>query len=252
MPDNFLGLMWLLLLLGPLLLLQRNLHRLAQAIFLLLTRRAEIALALFSLLFFPGVFLHEFSHFIMALVLGVRTGRFSLLPRPMPDGRLQLGFVETSATDWVRDALIGAAPLLVGGAFVAYAGLFHLELSSLWEQILSGGLPALPQSVQTLLEKQDFWLWFYLIFAVSSTMLPSPSDRRAWLPLGLILVSLLLLSLFAGGGPWLLTHLAAPMDKALRAVAIVFAISVAAHLILVLPLWGVERLLERFTGLQVT
>src|SRR3972149_1644635 len=120
------GLMWLLLVLGPLIFVQRKLHRESQAVFLLLTRHKEISLALFSLLFFPGVLLHEMSHYITARLLGVKTGRFSLLPTPLPDGRLRLGFVEAESVDFVRDALIGAAPLLTGGLFVAYAGIQRL------------------------------------------------------------------------------------------------------------------------------
>lgn len=251
MPAYFEGLLWLLLLLGPLLILQRILHRETQAIFLLLTRRAEIALALFSLLFFPGVLLHETSHFIMARLLGVHTGRFSLLPRPLPDGRLQLGFVETAATDWLRDALIGGAPLLVGGAFVAYAGLTRLGLTTLWWNSLSGGLAAFWDSLPSLYGQPDFWLWFYLTFAVSSTMLPSPADRRAWLPVAFVIAILLVLSLFAGAGPWLLSHLADPLDQIFHALAIVLGISVFVHLVLWLPLWGIRRALVQITGLEV-
>jgi hypothetical protein len=251
MPAYFEGLLWLLLLLGPLLILQRILHRETQAIFLLLTRRGEIALALFSLLFFPGVLLHETSHFIMARLLGVRTGRFSLLPHPLPNGRLQLGFVETAATDWIRDALIGGAPLILGGAFVAYAGLERLGLTALWWNSVMGGPSAFLDSLPSLYGQPDFWVWFYLTFAVSSTMLPSPSDRRAWLPVAFVVAILLLLSLLAGAGPWLLSHLASPLDQIFRALAIVLGISDFVHLVLLLPLWGVRRALVQITGLDV-
>ena len=56
-------LVWLLLVLGPLLFLQRRLHTDIQLIFLHLTRRLELAIMCFSLLFFPGVLLHEGSHY---------------------------------------------------------------------------------------------------------------------------------------------------------------------------------------------
>ncbi|HEX9028794.1 MAG TPA: hypothetical protein VF823_06440, partial [Anaerolineales bacterium] len=121
MSSDILGLLILVLLLGALLILQRLSQRETQAIFLLLTRRADIAVVLFSLLFLPGVILHEASHYVVARLLRVRTGRVSLLPRTLPNGRLQLGFVETASSDWLRDTLIGAAPLFSGGAFVAYA-----------------------------------------------------------------------------------------------------------------------------------
>ena len=80
------GFLWLLLMLGPLLILQRSLHREIQSVFLLITRRPEIAIALFSLLFFPGVLLHESSHFLMAKLLNVPTGRVSSQVIEMPKG----------------------------------------------------------------------------------------------------------------------------------------------------------------------
>jgi hypothetical protein len=250
--QNLDGLLWLLVLLAPFLLLQRRLHLEIQSVLLLIFRRSDISLALFSLLFFPGVFLHEASHFLMARLLGVHTGRFSLIPRPLEDGRLQLGYVETAKADLLRDALIGVAPLLSGGLFVAYAGIAHLGLPALWESILSGGSRALPVAIQMLFERSDFWLWFYLIVAVSSTMMPSRSDRRAWLPVALAAVFLLLLGLLAGAGPWLAQHVALPLNTALRAVALVFAISLGVHCALILPFFFLARILERATGFRVT
>ena len=248
---NLGGLLWLLLLLGPLLILQRGLHREVQAIFLILTRRPDITIVMFSLVFFPGVLLHECSHFLMARLLGVRTGRFSLLPRPLEDGRLQLGFVETSSADWLRDALIGAAPLLAGGLFVAYAGLERLGLLTLWQISTAGGLATLKASLPILLNQPDFWLWFYLTLTVSSTMLPSAADRRAWLPLSLTIAVLLGISLLAGAGNWLLENLALPLSRVFIAIAVVFGISVIVHLVLLPPLWGCRQLLSWLLKIEI-
>ena len=250
-PEELRGLMWLLLLLGPLFFAQRSLHREIQAIFLLITRRMDFSIVLFSLLFFPGVLLHEASHFVMARLLGVRTGRFSLLPRPLPNGRLQLGFVETQATDWVRETLIGAAPLLTGGLLVAYAGVQRLGLTAAWEALNNGASGALQAALESMLGRPDFWLWFYLAIAVSSTMLPSASDRRAWLPLGLVAVLLLGIGLLAGAGPWLLENAAPYMTRALEAAALVLAISLALHLMLLPSFWLARRGLSRLSGLAV-
>jgi hypothetical protein len=236
---------------APLLFLQRSLHREIQAVFLLLTRQPEIAVALFSLLFLPGVLLHEISHYLMARLLGVHTGRFSVLPQKMEDGRLLLGFVETAATDFFRDALIGAAPLITGGAFVVFAGLSRMGLNTLWDSLAGGQSSAFIIVLTSLTERPDFWLWFYLAFTVSSTMLPSASDRRAWLPLFLVILILLGLTLLAGAGPWLLAHLAPALNSALRAIAIVFGITALLHLILLPPTWLVRKLISRLVGYQV-
>ena len=251
MPPNLDGLLWLLLLLGPILLLQRSLHREIRAIFLLLTRREDITIVLFSILFFPGILLHESSHYVMARLLRVRTRRFSLIPRPLKNGRLQLGFVETASTDWARDAFIGAAPLLTGGLFVAYAGLVHLGLPALWRAISAGDTVGMLEALPNSSSQTDFWLWFYLTLVVSSTMLPSETDRRAWLPMGLIVVLLLSLSLFLGAGPWLVQNLAAPLNRVLQAVALVLGISVLVHLIFLFPLWVIRRLLAWMLRLEV-
>lgn len=247
----FEALLWLIVIFAPFLILQRSLHREAQAIFLLITRRSEISIMLFSLLFFPGVFLHEISHYVMARLLGVRTGRLSIFPRPLADGRLQLGYVETAPADWVRDSLIGAAPLLAGGAFVAYAGLQHLGLYELWEAIRVLGVEAALDVLPGLYRRPDFWLWFYLTFAVSSTMMPSSSDRRAWLPLSMVFGILLAVGIFAGAGPWLAVNLMQPLIRLLQALLIVFGISLFLHGLLLVPAWGLRQLISRLTGLRV-
>lgn len=251
MPGALHSLGWLLLSLGPLLFLQRLLHRQVQTLFLLITRRSDLSIALFALLFFPGVLLHEGSHYLAAKLLRVRTGRFSIIPRPLPNGRLQMGYVETAASDWARDTLIGAAPLITGGLFVAYAGLARLGLLELWQMWKSSGWEAALAMLPQVTAGSDFWVWFYLTLVVSSTMLPSASDRRAWLPLGLTVLALLGASLLAGIGPWLEQHLAPVLEALFLSAAVVFAISAGAHLLLVMPLWLITRSLMRWLKLEI-
>jgi hypothetical protein len=197
------------------------------------------------------VFLHELSHYAMAVVLQVKTGAFSLLPRPLPNGKLRLGYVETVQTDWVREALIGSAPLLAGGLFVAYAGLYRLGMNTLWPGLIEGGANALLDGIQQIYNRSDFWLWFYLTFAVSSTMLPSASDRRAWLPVSLIGFLLLAVTIVVGAGPWLAENSAPYLSRIFSAVTAILAISLTIHAVLLLPLFLVRRALNRLTGLEV-
>jgi hypothetical protein len=248
MLANLDGLVWLLLLLFPLFFLQKSLHREIQVVLLLITRRSDITLFIFSLFFLPGVFLHECSHFLMALLLRVRTGKFSMVPQPLDNGRLRMGYVETVKTDVIRDSLIGAAPLLSGGLFIIYAGITRLHLDVLWLELIDGGPGKLFASLDTVMNMPDFWLWFYLIFTVSSTMMPSSADRRAWLPIAVVVLVIFTLVLTAGLGPWMLEHLAPVVNSSLRAVAAVFGISMAVHLVLLLPLLGFRQLLEKLTG----
>jgi hypothetical protein len=237
--------------LGPLLLLQRALHREIQVVFLLITRRPEIAVALFSLLFFPGILLHEGSHYLMAKILGVRTGRVSFIPESIEGNRLRLGFVETNTTDILRDALIGTAPLLTGGLFVAYAGIVRLDMLSIWDGLASGNITAVQDSLAASFAVPDFWLWLYLIVAVSSTMFPSQSDRRAWLPVALIVGLIVWLALLFGAGWWMSENLLPVLNDALRGVAVVFAISAGVHVFVLVPTWFVRKVLNRVSGLKV-
>ncbi|HXD10703.1 MAG TPA: hypothetical protein VN653_11620, partial [Anaerolineales bacterium] len=124
--NQLAGFFWFVLMLVPLILLQRLLHREIQAVFLILTRSAQLTMGIFQFIFLPGVFLHEASHFLMAKILRVPTGRFSILPQPLSDGRLRLGYVETARSDIIRDSLIGAAPLIFGTIFVAYIAINRL------------------------------------------------------------------------------------------------------------------------------
>lgn len=238
----FNGLGWLLLMLGPLLLSQRWLHREIQLVLYLITRRQAATLVLFSLLFFPGVLLHESSHYLAARLLGVRTGGFSILPALLPDGKLRLGYVETTPTDVFRDSLIGSAPLITGGGVVAYLGINRLGLVPLAPLIAAGNWNGFWQGLIALPAQTDFWVWFYLAFAVSSTMLPSASDRRAWLPVVLVAVVLVGGALVAGAGPWMLIHMAPWLNRAFQTMATVFGVSLVLQLVILAPF----RLLREF------
>ena len=244
--------LWLLLMLVPLIFLQRALHREVQAVFLILSRRPAVTMGIFSLIFFPGVLLHELSHFLVAKLLGVRTGGFSLIPQSMPDGHLRLGYVEVSKTDIFRDSLIGAAPLIFGGLFVSYAAIYQLDLVPLWESFQQSQFDLFWTNLFALPSTPDFALWFYLTFAVSSTMLPSPSDRHAWLPLFGVVTLLIGLAIVAGAGVWMLENLAPPLNVFLRSVSTIFGLSAAVHGIFILPLMLIHKLLTRVTGMDVT
>lgn len=245
------GLLALLVSFFPFLLVQRWLHQELEGFFLLITRRPEMAIGLFALLFFPGVLLHELSHYLMARLLLVRTVGFSMIPQARADGSVQLGFVSVRKVDKLRDALIGLAPLLTGGLVVAALGTWKLGLAELFPLLFSGDPAGFMAGLSALPKLPDFWLWFYLTFVISSTMLPSRSDRQAWLPVVLALVGSLLLAVLAGAGPWMLEHAAPVINKGLGALALVFGMSLVLHLGLILPLWLINRLISRATGMKI-
>jgi hypothetical protein len=248
---SFTGLLWFILTLLPLVILQRLLHREIQAVLLIITRIPQLTIGMFAILFFPGVFLHELSHFVMAKILRVRTGKISLIPKSLPNGRIQMGFVETAQTDIVRDSLIGLAPLIAGSSFLAYAGLNRLGLSTLLGMLANGQTELFWMGLKLIPQVNDFFLWFYLAFTVSSTMMPSESDRHAWLPLGLWTAGLLALAILAGAGAWMLNNITPLLNNFLGSVATLFGLSVALHIVLLLPTMLLHRIVSRITGVDV-
>jgi hypothetical protein len=249
--STFGGLIWLLAALVVFVFLQRALHREVQAVFLILTRRPGLTQTIFAIIFFPGVLLHELSHFIIAKVLGVQTGNFSLVPQAQPNGRLRLGYVETASGGFVRDALIGAAPLVTGCLFVAYASISLLHLLPLWDQLRAADWSGFWAGLLEVPKNPDFWLWFYLTFTISSTMMPSASDRHAWLPLGLLAAGLIVVALLAGAGPWMMEHLVQGFNQFLQGLAMIFGLSGVIHILLILPLLLIHRVLTKLTGMDV-
>jgi hypothetical protein len=142
--------------------------------------------------------------------------------------------------------------LITGGAFVAYAGLKQMGFKSLGYSAMDAGPVGMFNLLPGLTSRPDFWIWFYLTFTVSSTMLPSSSDRKSWLTIGIWLGMLLLISLLVGVGPWLLNNVTPVINRIMTSIAVVFLISDVVHFLLWLPSWLFHRLLNKLTGLEVT
>jgi hypothetical protein len=159
--------------------------------------------------------------------------------------------VETAATDPVRDALIGLAPLIVGGFLAAFIGLTRLGFDQVILVFQQAGLREGLEAILAVEGQPDYWLWFYLAFTIASMMIPSEADRKSWGLIGLWVGLLLLASLLAGAGPWLLEHVAPLFDQFFTAIALLFGISSLVHLLLLLPTWGLHLVLQELTGLEV-
>jgi len=243
--------LWLVLAFVPLMFLERWVHRHLQGIWLLVVRDPDLALVLYSLLMLPGVLVHEASHWVAATVLGVRAGRMSVVPERMPDGTLRLGYVETEHVDPLREALIGAAPLIAGAAVIVFVGYSRLGVVPVGQALAQGDLLGVVQAAATMTGLPNFWLWLYLIFTVSNSMLPSASDRRAWWPVLATLAALTVLLLAFGLGPLLMQAVGAPLDTATRALAAAFSITVGLDVVLAPFIWLFEHGLIRLTGLKV-
>lgn len=233
----------------PFFFVQVKLHQEVMTLCLLIMRKESAASILFFLLFLPGIFLHESSHWLTARILKVPVGEFSLKPKMLKDGKIRLGYVETAQTDWLRDTLIGASPIIFGMILIAWISTAKLEMLPAWQLFLDMDIAGLIEKLNSNLRIADFWLWFYIVFSISSMMLPSPSDRRAWLPVGLVIVVIIAVLLAAGAGSWLEANLLPRINTFLAGVAMCFWISLVMHFILLVPAWIIRAILSRLIPL---
>ena len=190
-------LLWLIATLLPLFLTKSWINRHIQGLGLLLFGDSKVAMIVYFLLLLPGIIVHEVSHWLVATLLGVKTGKISLGPASKPRGQMRFGSVSVAKADPLRDSLIGLAPLIGGSiAILLIAGLaFGIEpLSRL-------PLSQVPAKILAYARAPDAWLWLYLIFAISNAMLPSEADRRPWPSLLIFVALVVALSYFIGWVP---------------------------------------------------
>ncbi|MDE3089272.1 MAG: hypothetical protein KGJ80_07790, partial [Chloroflexota bacterium] len=158
--------------------LQQWLHRHIQGFVLALTGNPGCGIRLLFYLLLPGVLLHEASHYVLAKLLFVRTNGISIGIGNTRKKQVSLGSVNIQRTDPIRESIVGVAPFVVG-------------LTAIW-LIVGWGFGVWPNSgfslEQVVQRVGDYasdwttWLDLYLIFAVSTAMIPSESDREPWGP----------------------------------------------------------------------
>jgi hypothetical protein len=215
-----------------------------QGIGILLTRDGQIALIVYFCLILPGVVIHEVSHALAARLLGVKVAKFSIgIKRKASGNSVSLGSVEIGPSGPFRTSLIGLAPLVVGTAVVLLigSGVFGLQaftdfsMDRLWTE------------AQSIYATPDFWIWFYLVFAVSNAMLPSAADRQAWATVMAFLAILVVVFYLTGLSDHLLAdarlsaRLAAWGRGAAGNLAWVFGLTVVVDLIIAAFLFLIEQ-----------
>ncbi len=187
---------WLIVILLVLLLLNRWITAHVQGVGLLLSNNQSVAIWLYFFLFLPGIFLHELSHYVMALLLRVKVGNFSLWPQKKGKD-LVLGSVQVRGVGPLRHSLVGVAPLLFGSLAVLVIGRF-LHFDALGGEMMRGDLTAVLDILSGSIAMPDFWLWLYLLFAIANAMMPSAADRVYWLPVLLFFAAIIAVGVAMG------------------------------------------------------
>jgi hypothetical protein len=254
MNSDLMPLIWVAITLPILSLLQRWIHRHMHGLAYLLTGNRSWAVILYAIVLFPGVLLHEVSHWLAATLLGVRTGSFSILPKTTADGSIQLGYVEyykTRTVGPIRESLIGSAPLVTGTAVVLLIAFRIFDVTALAEAIRTGEVDRLTDAVTTLFGTNDFLVWLYLLFAISNAMMPSASDRRAW-PAFAVIMTLFALALFLLGlQDELIDTLAGPAATVFGYLGLAYSLTIGVDLFFVFVIYVLENLISRIKGVDL-
>lgn len=124
-----------------------------------LTDNAQTTVQILSLVFLPGIAIHELAHLLVASLLFVPVGEIEFLPKLTEQG-VKLGSVEVAKTDPLRRALIGLAPIVVGVVLILLI-LFYVSTTALPIE--------LPLPVQ-------FTMVGYTVFVIANTMFASSKD----------------------------------------------------------------------------
>jgi len=250
MFSEWMPLVWLMATLPPLFLTKRWISRHVQGLGLLLTGDSQAAAALYFVLLLPGILVHELSHWLAAALLGVRTGGISIWPSRR-GGRVRMGSVKVGRADPLRASLVGAAPLVGGSLVVLLIGQWILGVGELGEALLGGGWSAFLRGLLASLRLPDFWLWLYLIFAVSNAMLPSEADRKPWRPLLVFLGLVAVLFYLLGWAPRVPEAATSWFLRATGYLAYAFGLTVAVDLVFIALIAALEGAMARLTGRRV-
>lgn len=230
----------------PLLWIKRWITRHLQELSLRWVGDPDVALFVYFVIVLPGVVLHELSHWLMAKMLGVRVSGLAIGPvRKGNSQRVSLGSVRVSKVDPLRSSLIGLAPLLGATAVILVIGNLVLGVDEL-AQAMAGSAHQLAARVGLLVQVPDFWLWLYLIFSVSNTMLPSESDMSAVRPVLIFLSIAGLVFLILAGVPNIPQEVVDLVEAVASYLASAFGLTLAADLFFValvaLLIWLTRRL----------
>lgn len=245
------ALLWLVLSTTALVYIQRGFLYYVHRFLRLVLKKEQPTLIAFSLLFFPGILLHEGSHWLMAKVLGVSTNGISLIPRWVGPRNLKLGYVKIGSTTVLRRATIGAAPLIVGLVCIVSIcfGIFNLDY--VITALLQRDYMLVQKHLEQAIQVPEIGMWVYLLITISNLILPSRSDREYWLPAGLVLllflgVFLIIVEILSVREP-VLAYLVAMLN----AVSASFSLTVILDMVLLLPLVVVVRMGRKLAGLGI-
>jgi hypothetical protein len=243
--------LWFAALLLLLVVMKRWLSRHLYGLGLLLGGSHDVAILLYFLVLLPGVLVHELSHWLTAKLLRVPTGTITIGPSSKGKGATRLGSVSVANADPLREGFIGMAPLITGSVLILVIAYAVFGISGPPELAAELNPGAVLSKLQSYMVVPNVWLWVYLIFSISNAMLPSESDRRAWI----YLVAYCCLAVVVLYGFGLLGQVSSPVSvvllKGLNHLSFAFLLTIVIDGAVIGLVVIVERVVMVLTGKRV-
>jgi hypothetical protein len=220
----------------------------------LLTKNFQTTTILYYTVFLPGVFLHEFSYWLVAGMMNVRAERAIQWPETQEIAELHLTFIKLAKNiPPLKLAVITTAPLAAGLLSVWLISNSVFNISEFLATIGTGKMSDVTEGIRLIASAPDFWLWIYLLFTISNTMMPNIKDLRGWRTIIIVVVIVSLsFAILGAGNQLVVTILAGPITNALYVLASTFAIIIAIDLFVTGVLGTIEAVIERITGDSAT
>ncbi|MEQ8673385.1 MAG: hypothetical protein RLP44_02970 [Aggregatilineales bacterium] len=219
----------------------------------LVTKNYQTTTILYYTFFIPGVALYEFVIWLIAGLLNVRAERSFNLPEKQEIGELRLNFVKLSRkTTPYKAAIINISPLIFGIAIIWFVANYVINIQDALSLMNDGTLNNLDESIRQLTLKPDFWLWIYIMFTVTNTMMPDQGVIRLWLRGGAFVIIALGVIFLFGANTLVNDEIFSPFISGLNALSSVFAFMIALNVFGVAILAIIENTIEWITGDSAT
>lgn len=239
--------------------MQRWLHQHLFKVGWLITQDFQTTTILYYTLFLPGVLLYEVVYWLAASVLNVRAEGSLKWPEKQEIGELRLNFVRLAKkVNPFKLAIITSTPLVTGIALLWLISNNVLDIRGTFEAASAGStsvnfIANISAAIGALVAKPDFWIWFYVMFAIGNTLLPNSQALRGWrVLLPILIVSITVLVLLGAADEIFLAALTGPLANGLVVLGTTLLTLLAADGAVIGTLSLIENSIERVTGRSAT
>ena len=248
--NDWIPLLWTIGSLAALWIVARWISSHIQALGWLIAGNADGAVVALWAILFPGILVHELSHWLVAKLLGLKVKPPDLYPRRRGK-HIRLGSVTVASGGHVPDSVVGMAPFLLGSLGVLVLGTRVFDLTGMVQGITQEGWSGAWQGLIAVLGVSDAWLWLYLTFAISNAMFPSPSDTEPVRPVLMFGGLLICLALIAGWTPQLAPDWLAAINAVLLVLAEAFTFTLVVDIGCGMLIIALEFVLSTLRGQRV-